>query len=284
MAEAAAGTLAGMSLWGRIAQRVPRVRANIGRNQERRRSPKGRIATVLVCVLAGLMITVAAIAARGTDLRSDRGADLRDLIVTQGQRNEELRDQAASLNAEVNSLTDAQPGSIDLTQVTAAEENASLVPVTGPGVRVTLTDAPNDVKPAGVDDDALVVHQQDIQAVVNALWAGGAEAMTIQGQRVISTTGIKCVGNTVVLHGIPYAPPYVIEAIGDQEGLVAGLDDSRAVQIYRQYVDAYGLGYSAEKRDALELPGYSGQQAGSGKVLSLRALLPWWSYRKAKAA
>lgn len=259
MAEAAAGTLAGMSLWGRIAQRVPRVRANIGRNQERRRSPKGRIATVLVCVLAGLMITVAAIAARGTDLRSDRGADLRDLIVTQGQRNEELRDQAASLNAEVNSLTDAQPGSIDLTQVTAAEEDASLVPVTGPGVRVTLTDAPNDVKPAGVDDDALVVHQQDIQAVVNALWAGGAEAMTIQGQRVISTTGIKCVGNTVVLHGIPYAPPYVIEAIGDQEGLMAGLDDSRAVQIYRQYVDAYGLGYSAEKRDALELPGYSGQ-------------------------
>ena len=44
--------------------------------------------------------------------------------------------------------------------------------------------------------------------MVNALWRGGAEAMTIQGQRVISTTGIKCVGNTVVLHGIPYAPPY----------------------------------------------------------------------------
>ena len=52
------------------------------------------------------------------------------------------------------------------------------------------------------------MHQQDIQAVVNALWAGGAEAMTIQGQRVISTTGIKCVGNTVVLHGVPYSPPY----------------------------------------------------------------------------
>ena len=51
--------------------------------------------------------------------------------------------------------------------------------------------------------------------MVNALWSGGAEAMTIQGQRVISTTGIKCVGNTVLLHGVPYSPPYVITAVGD---------------------------------------------------------------------
>ena len=61
------------------------------------------------------------------------------------------------------------------------------------------------------------MHQQDIQAVVNAMWAGGAEAMTIQDQRVISTTGIKCVGNTVILHGVPYSPPYGISAIGDAD-------------------------------------------------------------------
>ena len=79
--------------------------------------------------------------------------------------------------------------------------------------------------------------------MVNALWSGGAEAMTIQDQRVISTTGVKCVGNTVVLHGVPYAPPYVISAIGDQERLRAALADSEPVQIYRQYVEAYGLVY-----------------------------------------
>ena len=55
--------------------------------------------------------------------------------------------------------------------------------------------------------------------MVNALWSGGAEAMTLQKQRVISTTGIKCVGNTVVLHGVPYAPPYEITAIGDLDAL-----------------------------------------------------------------
>ena len=99
-----------------------------------------------------------------------------------------------------------------------------LTPVTGPSVTVTLDDAPESVTGEGVDQDLLVVHQQDIQAVANELWRGGAEAMTIQGQRVIATTGIKCVGNTVVLHGIPYAPPYRISAIGDPVELQAALD------------------------------------------------------------
>lgn len=79
--------------------------------------------------------------------------------------------------------------------------------------------------------------------MVNALWSGGAEAMTIQGQRAISTTGMKCVGNTVVLHGIPYAPPYVISALGDQRRLREALHASEPIRIYQQYVEAYGLGY-----------------------------------------
>ena len=125
-------------------------------------------------------------------------------------------------------------------------------------MRVTLTDAPNDVKPAGVDDDALVVHQQDIQAVVNALWKGGAEAVSIQGQRIITTSGIKCVGNSVVLHGIPYAPPYVIEAIGDAGRMAAALKESRALTIYRQYAEAYGLGYRETTESSLSLPAFQG--------------------------
>ena len=70
-----------------------------------------------------------------------------------------------------------------------ASAQAGFTPVTGPPVTVTLDDAPASITADGVDPDLLVVHQQDIQAVVNALWRGGAEAMTIQGQRVISTTG-----------------------------------------------------------------------------------------------
>ena len=79
---------------------------------------------------------------------------------------------------------------------------------------VALDDAPPQARsrplPPGIPSptpDDLVVHQQDIQGVVNALWAGGAEAMTLMGQRVIATTAVRCVGNTLLLHGAVYSPP-----------------------------------------------------------------------------
>ena len=123
---------------------------------------------------------------------------------------------------------------------------------------VTLDDAPSTVPADGVDADLLVVHQQDIQAVVNGLWSGGAEAMTIQGQRVISTTGVKCVGNTVVLHGIPYAPPYVISAMGDPQKLRTALATSPPGRIYQQYVAAYGLTYRETEQPQAQFPAHQG--------------------------
>jgi uncharacterized protein YlxW (UPF0749 family) len=123
---------------------------------------------------------------------------------------------------------------------------------------VTLTDAPANVKPIGVAEELLIVHQQDIQAVVNAMWQGGAEAMSIQDQRVTSRTGIKCVGNSVLLHGIPYAPPYVIVAIGDQKAIEQALASSAYLQAYRQYTDRYGLGYSQKRISETTLAAYTG--------------------------
>ena len=135
--------------------------------------------------------------------------------------------------------------------------------VSGKALRVTLDDAPLSENPDGVDANMLVVHQQDIQMVVNTLWSGGAEAMTIQGQRVISTTAVKCVGNTVVLHGVAYAPPYVIEAIGDLNAMQKALDTSEAVRIYKEYVSAYQLGWSVERAGQVTMPAYTGAVAVS---------------------
>jgi uncharacterized protein YlxW (UPF0749 family) len=135
--------------------------------------------------------------------------------------------------------------------------------VHGPALTVVLKDAPKDEINRAVDSgevtaDQLVVHQQDIQAVVNALWSGGAEAMTLQHQRVISTTGIKCVGNTVVLHGVPYAPPYEITAIGDLNALRTALDSSDYIAGYKTYVVAHHLGYAVSTSDDVTMPAYAG--------------------------
>ena len=219
----------------------------------------GRFLTVALCGLAGLLIVASALNARGTDLRPARNTDLVSLLQAQSRQNAELTERVTALRAEVDGLSAGQSDQTDVGRRLAERQSvAGLTAVSGPAVTITLDDAPETVTGSGIDPDLLVVHQQDIQAVVNALWSGGAEAMTIQGQRVVSTTGIKCVGNTVVLHGVPYAPPYVITAIGDQQRLRASLANAEAVQIYRQYVEAYGLVYRERSPAEVTLGPYEG--------------------------
>jgi uncharacterized protein YlxW (UPF0749 family) len=217
------------------------------------------VLTALVCVLAGLMIMVSAVNARGTDLRPGRNTDLVSLVQSQSRRNADLARQVSSVRAQVDALSAVENRDSGLqAQLERSTAAAAFTAMVGPAVTVTLDDAPETVAADGIDADLLVVHQQDIQAVVNALWSGGAEAMTIQGQRVISTTGVKCVGNTVVLHGIPYAPPYVVSALGDPGRLRAALARSPALQIYQQYVAAYGLVYEERTVGRADFPAHEG--------------------------
>lgn len=245
-------------------QRVRRVLLRARSAQRRRdsgRTRAGRLGTAAICLAAGLLIVISASNARGIDLRPARNTDLVSLVQSESRRNAALAAQVTKLRSEVDELAAAQgdAGSAVLTaELAETSAQVGLTPVVGPSVTVTLTDAPASVAAEGVDQDLLVVHQQDIQAVANELWRGGAEAMTIQGQRVIATTGIKCVGNTVVLHGIPYAPPYRISAIGNPAKLQAALDSSDYLKIYRQYVDAFGLGYAETVSPKTRLPGFQG--------------------------
>lgn len=224
-----------------------------------------RSATVIVMALAGLMMTTAAINSRGHDLRPERDTDMATLVRSQASHNAALQKEAAGLRAQVEDLSkaDQAPGvtSSVISSASALAPSVGLGAVSGKALRVTLDDAPLSENPDGVDANMLVVHQQDIQMVVNTLWSGGAEAMTIQGQRVISTTAVKCVGNTVVLHGVAYAPPYVIEAIGDLNAMQKALDTSEAVRIYKEYVSAYQLGWSVERAGQVTMPAYTGAVA-----------------------
>ena len=226
-----------------------------------------RSASVIVMALAGLMMTTAATNSRGHDLRPERDTDMATLVRSQASHNAALQKEAAGLRAQVEDLSKANqtPGvtSSVISSASALAPSVGLEAVSGKALRVTLDDAPLSENPDGVDANMQVVHQQDIQMVVNTLWSGGAEAMTIQGQRVISTTAVKCVGNTVVLHGVAYAPPYVIEAIGDLNAMQKALDTSEAVRIYKEYVSAYQLGWSVERAGQVTMPAYTGAVAVS---------------------
>jgi uncharacterized protein YlxW (UPF0749 family) len=244
--------------WRAVVTVMRRARdAQLRRN--RSRGPLARALTTVVCAFAGLMIIISAMHAEGTDLRPARTTDLVSLVQSQSRHNTELTHRVTGLRQEVDGLAARGDQESDLVpELSRQSRRVGLTPVSGPAVTVILDDAPSSVAANGIDPDLLVVHQQDIQAVVNALWVGGAEAMTIQNQRVISTTAVKCVGNTVVLHGIPYSPPYKITAIGDQERLRAALAESEPIQIYQQYVESYGLVFRENSEPKVTLPGHEG--------------------------
>jgi uncharacterized protein YlxW (UPF0749 family) len=117
---------------------------------------------------------------------------------------------------------------------------------------------PDRLLPEGASPDDLVVHQQDVQGVVNALWSAGADAVQIMDQRAIVTSAVRCVGSTLILQGRVYFPPYTITAIGDPDLLRQALDASKAVALYRYYADRYSLVYRTDTLGNVRLPGYEG--------------------------
>jgi uncharacterized protein YlxW (UPF0749 family) len=218
----------------------------------------------MTALAAGLLFATSASTAQGTDLRADRRLQLTELIARERADVSRREQDAAELRAEVQALSDrAAASDVRVAGAAAAQElelAAGLVPVSGPAVTVSLDDAPRrEGRPALSDDpDDLVVHQQDVQAVVNALWSGGAEAMTLMGQRIVSTSAVRCVGNTVILHGRVYGPPFVITALGDPDALRDALDSDPGVLVFRTYVDRFGLGYAVRTQRSVTLPAYDG--------------------------
>ena len=223
-----------------------------------------RIGTAVVLMIGAGLLIISENSSGGTDLRPGRYSDLASLVSNESRRVRGQQDQVADLTAEVEGLTasvDDKRSDQIRRQARAVSDDAGLVEETGSAVTVILSDAPgDDINAATVDLNRLVVHQQDIQSVVNALWSGGAAAVTVQGQRIISTTGIKCEGNSVTLQGVPYPQPYVISGIGDQEALLASLEVDRSLQAYR--ADAanpeIGVGWDLELPSVLTAAAYDG--------------------------
>lgn len=246
----------------------PVDRADPEHVDETRRS-RLRPATVLtgaVLAVAGLLFAASATASGGTDLRAERSGELADLARAQAQRVQAREAEVRRLAAEVDGLTDGSAGdpaaAAARARIEATRDLAATTPVSGPGLSVALDDAPRP----GPDDpladdytpDDLVVHQQDVQAVVNALWRGGAEGIQIMDQRLASTSAVRCVGNTLILQGRVYSPPFVITAVGPVPAMRRALDDEPGVQLYRAWADAVGLGYDERTLGPTTLPAFDG--------------------------
>jgi uncharacterized protein YlxW (UPF0749 family) len=225
---------------------------------------------ITVAVAAAVLGFLAVLAARQPPLatREIRRLELADLIRAEDARVRRIRAEVRTLQAEVAGLgtVGAQVRALRAEARTVAQAaGAAAVAVAGPGVVVTLDDSSARRSPTG-DPNDLIVHERDIQTVVNALWAAGADAVGVNGERLSSTSAVRCAGNTLLLHGALHSPPYRIAAIGDPELLADGLPGQPGMDRLRDSVEAFGLG--------LDIESTSVRLAGTPPAGSFLAALP----------
>ena len=233
-----------------------------------RRSSRGRLLVALVMVVAGVLVAVTYDQAAAT---SQGRQPVRAALIEDIQRSSDAGDQLTTeleeLRVAVARTRDALlaasvVGQRALDEVAAAEEVAAAVPVDGPGLLVTLanseSDADDDPVGGNTDEDASgKVRDGDLQLVVNALWAAGAEAISINGQRLGATTAIRFAGEAVLVDFRPVTNPYEIRAIGDPDTLSRRFLESPEVGALAAIAETFDLRFEFAQEDELSLPAAS---------------------------
>jgi uncharacterized protein YlxW (UPF0749 family) len=227
-------------------------RATAGTPDRGRRTPR-RAAVVGVVAVFGLLVAVAAV-------QTSRNADVDDasrdeLIKRIDARRAAVRSdqqQLADLRDENSKAEDALVDLGDLLnraqgQVAGLRAATGFSAVTGPGVKISLDNA-------SYADETSSIRDSDLTLLVNALWEAGAEAISINGQRLTPMTGIRNVSTAIEVNHVGIAPPYTVLAIGDRSTLAAGLLDSGSGLLFSSLAQQYGFQFDVDNEDELRLP------------------------------
>ena len=216
----------------------------------------GSVAVAVAIFLTGYLFV--------TNLRVNRTSfvtsNTSQMVERNSQRTKSLREEIKDLDSRINLLNKTLVSGNNESKDSSDTGSSTVLPkLEGPGIVVALNDSPlwkGAVNGSGTSRNIndYVIHQQDVESVVNALWRGGAEAMTIQDQRVLFNSAVICIGNVLILQGHQYSPPYKISAIGPVDNMVDALNTSPAIRTYKEYVSSFGLGWQVEKKSNLRFP------------------------------
>ncbi|UCN16356.1 DUF881 domain-containing protein [Cellulomonas iranensis] len=222
-----------------------------------RRTARGAVALLVLAVALGGFAATAAVALRrpapeALQARTLLENEIRERTATA----DELRRENAALSAEIARLQQRAASTDDpelFAQLQRDAVAAGVVPVTGPGVRVVLTDGVPDAN-AAADDASSYVLDVDLQVLVNGLWAAGAEAVAVNGERITSTTAIRSAGAAVLVDSTALSSPYTVEAIGDAVAMQTALARTSAGQ-HLASLSQYGIDVAMSSQRTLDLPG-----------------------------
>jgi uncharacterized protein YlxW (UPF0749 family) len=234
---------------------VSEQRAREGR---RRVTIRHRTLSALLAVTLGLATTAAALALRAPQpavlaaraILEKQIAERTSAVDALRLHNAETAQQIAALQATVLAARDSPL--VDQLAVDSLASGASAV--TGPGLRITLSDAP-DV--GGVVNPDRRVQDVDLQILVNGLWAAGAEAVAVNDHRLTATTAIRSAGSAILVDLNPLVGPYVVDAIGNSGDLQTRLARVSAGQHLAMLRTTYSIGVDLSAKKSLVLPAAS---------------------------
>lgn len=174
---------------------------------------------------------------------------------------EDLKSQIAALRGRLDALAE-QDGGFDERSAAIHRDlevlraRAGFTSLLGSGITATLDDArlPADAPRRSIELG--IVHSQDLTDVINAGWQLGAEAISINGERITGTSA--CVGAVIQLNGTLLSPPFVVTMLGQGDALYAGLTDPRRLPDLKRRQSAFGLGWRVDRAVALTVPAYAG--------------------------
>jgi uncharacterized protein YlxW (UPF0749 family) len=233
---------------------------------EGRRSVRSAAVVGVTLLTTGLLLATAYNqAAAESPGREEIRAALIDDIQRESALGDRLTAQLEDLETEVGRTRDhlldsTAEGQRVLDELARAEAGAATVEVRGPGLLVTLADAEAGDDPVGgnmTEDPRGIIRDRDLQLVVNALWAAGAEAISINHERLGPTSAIRFAGEAVLVDFRPVTNPYEIRAVGDPGELSTGFLGSRDVRALALASETFGLRFDYAQEDELTLPAAS---------------------------
>ncbi|KQR16138.1 DUF881 domain-containing protein [Cellulomonas sp. Leaf334] len=224
---------------------------------EPRRTRRSTVGLVALAIGLGLGATAATLALRQPTSSAQEARQLLESQIEQRSADADaLQSDITTMSDEIATMQEellGDEGQSVRDQIAADAVEAGVLPVTGRGLRLVLTDAPSD------DPDDVVmllrVLDVDLQVVVNGLWAAGAEAIAVNGQRLTATTAIRSAGDAVLVDLVALSSPYTIEAVGDAVEMQTELARASAGQQLATLRTTYGIGVQLSSQSELELPG-----------------------------
>lgn len=194
--------------------------------------------------------------------QSDRGivaatiSRLESEQATLKQRIADLRSQLSSV--QVNDSR-GKTSLLDLNKEIAQQRIASgMVALNGAGIIATFDDSSARSIPEGEDPANYILHEYDLRDILNTLWIAGAEAISLNGERIVSSTSLYCVGTTIICNATRLSPPYEVRALGDPRVLAAALQGSPQMEKFNQRALVYDLPVKIEQSQSVLLPAYNG--------------------------